>query len=700
MSTLTTSTILDDHPTTKDLLDFAPYREILVDILRDADTSTPLTIGLFGSWGSGKTSLMRMLQDKINEPNNTSYFTVWFNAWKYNHEDALWRALILRVLDELRTKAYQQQAENDNKISNLDADLDRLEESLYRTVEWEELGRWTLDWAKALRNTTEEAAEIALAFVPGGTPLVNIIKKTTEAITGEKSQSIADTFRQEAKTYRRQKLRSLEQFEREFQTLLQQHIVNKGGRLIVFIDDLDRCLPEKSIDVLEGIKLFLDVPGCIFVLALDRDVVIKTLQTRYQDRIKPRQYLEKIIQVPFQLPPIEKSYMQQYIDTLVPNLPSHQCAEIFAAGLSPSPREVKRVINIFILLWKLAQHKLPQEIQPARLAKLVTIQHRYPKLYELLREMPHLLRDLETYCRAESENEIDATVISEVDPAIPTQLHPFVRQANLRQLLGMYPPDTPDTNFADLSLQEINAYIYLTHSTIIPDRNLQATRAKITEPSIIIIRAGSFVMGNNQEYPLANYGIGRYPITNYEYRAFVQDTNHTPPRHWNGDNYPEGISDHPVVFVRWGDAIAYCQWLSQKTDKDYRLPTEPEWEKAAHGDKQRIWPWGNDWDTNLCNSREADINTTSPVGQYSPAGDSTSSIADMAGNVWEWCSSLYRHLPYRADDGCENLQASGDRVVRGGSFSDNKDFTRTDSRSSRHPNSSNRNIGFRIVLDI
>jgi formylglycine-generating enzyme required for sulfatase activity len=711
------SPILDDRPAAQDALEFAHYCDILSDILRDPGTRTPLTIGLFGTWGSGKTSLMSMIKARIDAAGLPAYRTAWFNAWKYGHEDALWRALILRVLDTLRPRKPDGSLFPEEDLGKaqqtLVQDLDRLEESLYRTVEWQEVGRWTLDWAKALRGTAEGAAEIALAFVPGGAPLVNLIKGAAQAITGEEQQAIAEAFRRQIKTYRREQLRSLEQFEGEFQALLGRHIVRQNGRLIVFVDDLDRCLPEKAIEVLEAIKLFLDVPGCVFVLGLDEEAIVEAIQTRYDGEVRGRQYLEKIIQLPFRLPPIETKDMRSFVDSLVPHLPDNRCSEVFAEGLAPNPRQVKRTINIFLLLWKLSHPRLREAIQPVRLAKVVTIQHSQPDLYALLCEVPRFLRDLEIHFRAEiklasgpeSTPAADAAAKGPPPmPSLPPQLQPFVGRATLRHLLTLHPPDMPDVNFADLTPQDIRPYIYLTRRT---EPRLEAPARGAPEPQMIGIPAGEFVMGSTeyeaekprQQVYLPAYQIGRYPITNYEYRAFVHDTGTAPPRNWESDNYPEEFGDYPVVHITWYNAVAYCLWLSQKTGKPYRLPSEAEWEKAARAEDGRTWPWGNHWDKNCCNSRESGIGHATPVGQYSPRGDSPYGVADMAGNVWEWCNSLYQPYPYQPDGSREDVQASGDRVLRGGAFLDEARFVRCSYRYKRLPTSHDSSAGFRVASD-
>ena len=111
----------------------------------------------------------------------------------------------------------------------------------------------------------------------------------------------------------------------------------------------------------------------------------------------------------------------------------------------------------------------------------------------------------------------------------------------------------------------------------------------------------------------------------------------------------EKKKDHPVTYVKWTEAMAYCQWLNQILNSEFtrsgqnlilRLPTEAEWEKAARGIDGLEYPWGNTFDKNKCNTSESGKGGTTPVGLYSPQGNSPYGCADMAGNVWEWTHSL------------------------------------------------------------
>jgi formylglycine-generating enzyme required for sulfatase activity len=177
----------------------------------------------------------------------------------------------------------------------------------------------------------------------------------------------------------------------------------------------------------------------------------------------------------------------------------------------------------------------------------------------------------------------------------------------------------------------------------------------------------------------------------------VEAIDHRVPELWEAGKPPAGKEQHPVVHVSWHDAVAYCQWLSKRTGRAYTLPSEAEWEKAARGTDDRIYPWGDDWDAPRCNTCEGGLGGTTPVGAY-PNGASPYGVSDMAGNVWEWTRSLYQSYPYKPEDGRENLVAKGTWVVRGGSWDFNHWFARVSSRLNPHPVDCYGNVGFRVVL--
>jgi toxoflavin biosynthesis protein ToxD len=198
-------------------------------------------------------------------------------------------------------------------------------------------------------------------------------------------------------------------------------------------------------------------------------------------------------------------------------------------------------------------------------------------------------------------------------------------------------------------------------------------------PPLCDVPAGPFLMGSDtrtdaqawdDESPqhsltLAAFQIGAFPVTVAEYACFVR-CGHNEPTDWQKKL---STLKHPVVYVSWQDAIAYTKWLSERTGQPWRLPTEAEWEKAARGTDGRIYPWGNTFDPSRCNTSESNLGTTTYVGRY-PSGASPYGAQDMAGNVWEWTSSLYEPYPYRATDGREQAVSMEDHALcvrRGGS---------------------------------
>ena len=200
-----------------------------------------------------------------------------------------------------------------------------------------------------------------------------------------------------------------------------------------------------------------------------------------------------------------------------------------------------------------------------------------------------------------------------------------------------------------------------------------------------------------QQVEGAPFEIAQYPVTNYEYNLFVRDTAYRLPRGWAGFTYPTETGNHPVVGVSKTDVEAYIRWLNQQSGSSFRLPTEIEWERAARGTDGRIFPWGNVFDPWRCNTSDSVKRGTTPVGSYSPGGDSPYGIADMVGNVWEWTSSVFR--PYAGNEGEERSILPGvvRYVIRGGSWYYSRKLARCAAREGMDPNMLSNSIGFRLA---
>lgn len=253
------------------------------------------------------------------------------------------------------------------------------------------------------------------------------------------------------------------------------------------------------------------------------------------------------------------------------------------------------------------------------------------------------------------------------------------------------------------------------------------------------IPASTFTMGSSRsrdsqahadEMPaqllnVTDYFIMRFPVTNTQYAQFLRETGHRAPLFWKDGAFPEEKADHPVVGVSYYDAIAFCAWAGQVMGLPIRLPTEPEWEKAARGPEPRLYAWGDEWRKSACNVSEEKLNDTSAVGQFSPQGDSPYGVADMGGNIQEWCSSLFGPYPYDPTDGreahvydlhnrdllpklietgCTSIPESdeaslGKSVIRGGSFRETKFQARCAYRSWAAPMHRSDDTGFRCCYE-
>ncbi len=268
-------------------------------------------------------------------------------------------------------------------------------------------------------------------------------------------------------------------------------------------------------------------------------------------------------------------------------------------------------------------------------------------------------------------------------------------------------PAAPDTALAQPSPEPVPTpaeEIAAPKKTATPEAprgSLSRMSGSMVEFEWVRIPAGAILMGSDKirdnmarddELPqhtlyLLEYHIARVPVTNAQYKRFVDATNHRAPSYWADGRIPNGKENHPVVHVTWRDAMAFCQWAG------VRLPTEAEWEKAARGADGRIYPWGNEPpNRERCNFR-GNENGTTMVGSYPPGANG---LYDMAGNVWEWTSSKYRAYPYEGNDGREDRVGDGARTLRGGSWLNLELDVRCAARNFYNPNGLD-TLGFRVV---
>lgn len=200
---------------------------------------------------------------------------------------------------------------------------------------------------------------------------------------------------------------------------------------------------------------------------------------------------------------------------------------------------------------------------------------------------------------------------------------------------------------------------------------------------------------------LNSYYIGKYLVTNSEYAVFLEETNHLDiPSSWVFGRFPTEKSNHPVYTISPESADAYAIWLSRKTKRKFRLPTEAEWEYAAAGPYRNEYPWGNYFKSENANTAELGLLDTTPVGIF-PQGDSFFGVSDMAGNVEEYVKNTYQPYPggKLIEDDLFKINPNY-RIARGGSFTRFQDLARTKRRHGWNPESPIYVMGFRLVEEI
>ena len=336
--------VVSDRATEVDLLGRWRYVESLADIA--ASSETPLVIAVYGEWGSGKTSMLRQIRRALEPEFDSSEKhapprarTIWFDPWMHQFD---------------RTPALGLLHATTNQLGI--SDSPRATEALKRI-------------AVALSE------DIQIPYV--GVRVGRLLKIREELAS--------DEFR------RREEQARLQGYFHE--------VLRVAGapdtRLVFFIDDLDRCQPSVALSLLEALKLYLDFPGCVYVLGVDREPLEAAIGSSYAELgLKAESYLDKIVQVPFAIPRIDADAMHRYIDEWIPG-ELDPCRELLAAAGTDDPRQVKRILNSLLINHRLVDlEQFADGYDPRILTVLILVQNFAPALYRLVRLNSGLIHDV------------------------------------------------------------------------------------------------------------------------------------------------------------------------------------------------------------------------------------------------------------------------------------------------------------------
>ncbi|MGP3928534.1 KAP family P-loop NTPase fold protein [Nonomuraea sp. KM88] len=285
-----------------DLLQFRRYVNPLVSVITHPRTQTPLTIGVFGAWGSGKSTLLHMVDERLLDQHGDAFVRVHFNPWVHRREPEMLLPLLNALHDTLNADPGRRFAGTVRRLGAIMLNL---------------------------------AADEVLKRVNLGSVSVEKIGRLAQQYAELRGQVDSQTGR----------LRGLLQQEAD-------RLAATGRKIIFFVDDLDRCEPDQIIDVLESIKLFLDLRNVFVVIALAKDVVDRGVSVKYQPfgfsdhATIADDYLDKMIQLPLHLYPLGPAEVGAFIRDSLPGEMAARHVETLERIVAPNPRKIKRVLNL------------------------------------------------------------------------------------------------------------------------------------------------------------------------------------------------------------------------------------------------------------------------------------------------------------------------------------------------------------------
>jgi hypothetical protein len=400
----TAGMIITDDVTLEPILDFEAYGNTIVKMITQSHPK--FSIGIYGEWGTGKTTLMKVVEEKLNNQNNI--LTVWFNAWRYEREDQF------AIVALLKTIAY---AMGEHRIYK------RLKPILLNAVKI--IGKGFLSEI-ASRYIGEKGVEEFKAQVLPKMDFLSELDKDTIYFDG------------------------IYKIENEMRRIMHEY---PSSRVVVFIDDLDRCSPKKALEVFESIKVFLGLDGFVYVVGLSHLTISKLITAEYKESgIKGEQYIKKIIQIPIILPEWNTVDVGRLItDFLDKNLINEKYkyiinnnSRLISEVVENNPREVKRFINNFIVAYEI--NSSSKEIDATQLLLVQALNVRWGSFYRILvRSTKEFRNEIAKYTEMDTDRRIDRLESDEPEEGFSKQTKLILREFRLERELWDFLKKYKDT---------------------------------------------------------------------------------------------------------------------------------------------------------------------------------------------------------------------------------------------------------------